>query len=516
VAPASSHESALKGLNRLADIVSAGIGPAGHLPVSGPMAFEDEWQYAAAQWTIDYANHTAKLTGDGTATTVILTRALYAEALKALAQGVDPEKLKAAIDKAGEAVSARLKSLAVPVKDSGEIAGIAVRAAESPAEIRDLVADALALAGDGKTHHSIIIGEPSDIGASHIQPIFSYEFDRGYLSPYFITSAVKDEAVLEQPHILLCSETITKTAQIAPVLEKAARSGKPLLIIADIEGEALATVVLSKLRGIPRVCAVKPPGFGSLRAKFLPDIATATGGKVLGSGVAAAALGDLGRATRVVVTRDYTQIFDGDTDLDDLQKRIDRIHASIGTATNASSDFDREDNLKRRAAISSFGGLIEIDPSGRLDPEQAARAVDDLINAARAVEEEGVVPGGGVALLRAASALDQVNADDDERAASAIVRKALEQPFLWIVRNAGIDAAEALKKVQSQAGPFGFDVITRSYGNLLEAGVADPTKAMQCALANAVGAAAGLITQNKALARNAERGRLVCGKEPSA
>jgi chaperonin GroEL len=499
-----------KGVDALADAVKVTLGPKGRnvvidkkfgsptvtkdgVTVAKEVELSDPVENMGAQMVKEVATKTSDLAGDGTTTATVLAQAIFREGLKNVTAGANPMELKRGIDRAVEAVIEELKKLSTPSAGKKEIAQVGTISANNDPEIGKLIADAMEKVGkDG-----VITVEEAKGLETTLETVDGMQFDRGYLSPYFVTDPEKMEAVLEDAYLLIHDKKISAMKELLPVLEKIAQTGKPLLIIAeDVEGEALATLVVNKLRGTLKVCAVKAPGFGDRRKEMLVDIAKLTGGKVISEEVGFklenAVLGDLGRAKRIVVDKDNTTVVDGKGKADDIQGRIAEIKVAIDKST---SDYDREKLQERLAKLSGGVAVIHVGAATETEMKEKKARVEDALHATRAAVEEGIVPGGGVALLRAQPALDKVKGTEDEKIGVEIVRRALEEPIRMIAANAGSEGSIIVAKVkESKDRNFGYNAATDEYEDLVKAGVIDPTKVTRTALQNAASIAGLLLT----------------------
>ncbi len=500
-----------KGVDQLAEAVKVTLGPKGRnvvidkkfgnptvtkdgVTVAKEVELEDEIETMGAQMVKEVATKTSDLAGDGTTTATVLAQALFREGLKSVTAGANPMSLKRGIDKAVETVVEELKKISVPTKGRKEIAQVGTISANGDKEIGDKIADAMEKVGkDG-----VITVEEAKGLETTLETVDGMQFDRGYLSPYFITDPEKMEAVLEDAYILVHDKKISAMKDLLPVLEKVAQSGKPLLIIAeDVEGEALATLVVNKLRGTLKVCAVKAPGFGDRRKEMLTDISVLASGKVvseeLGFKLENTVLGDLGQAKRIVVDKDNTTLIGGKGKTADIQGRINQIRSAIEKST---SDYDKEKLQERLAKLAGGVAVINVGAATETEMKEKKARVEDALHATRAAVEEGIVPGGGVALLWAQKALDKVRgSDEDEKIGIEIVRRSLEEPIRMIVQNAGAEGAIIVGKVKD-AGKlnFGYNAASDEYEDLVLAGVIDPTKVTRTALQNAASIAGLLLT----------------------
>jgi len=500
-----------RGVDQLAEAVKVTLGPKGRnvvidkkfgnptvtkdgVTVAKEIELEDEIENMGAQMVKEVATKTSDLAGDGTTTATVLAQAIFREGLKSVTAGVNPMSLKRGIDKAVEAVVEELKRISVPTKGRKEIAQVGTISANGDKEIGDKIADAMEKVGkDG-----VITVEEAKGLETTLETVDGMQFDRGYLSPYFITDPEKMEAVLEDAYVLVHDKKISAMKDLLPVLEKVAQSGKPLLIIAeDVEGEALATLVVNKLRGTLKVCAVKAPGFGDRRKEMLTDIAVLTSAKViseeLGFKLENTVLGDLGQGKRIVVDKDNTTIIGGKGKQVDIQGRISQIKAAIEKST---SDYDKEKLQERLAKLAGGVAVINVGAATETEMKEKKARVEDALHATRAAVEEGIVPGGGVALLYCQRALEKVKApDEDWKIGVDIVRRALEEPIRMIAQNAGAEASIVVGKVkESTKLNYGYNAQTDEYEDLVLAGVIDPTKVTRTALQNAASIAGLLLT----------------------
>jgi chaperonin GroEL len=499
-----------KGIDALAEAVKVTLGPKGRnvvidkkygsptitkdgVTVAKEVELADPVENMGAQMVKEVATKTSELAGDGTTTATVLAQAIFREGLKNVTAGANPMELKRGIDKAVDAVVEELKKLSTKTAGRKEIAQVGAISANSDKEIGDLIADAMEKVGkDG-----VITVEEAKGRETTLETVDGMQFDRGYLSPYFITDPEKMEAELETPYVLIHDKKISAMKDLLPVLEKAAQSGKPLLIVSeDVEGEALATIVVNKLRGTLKVCAVKAPGFGDRRKEMLTDIATLTGGKVvsdeLGFKLENTALADLGQAKRIVIDKDTTTIIDGKGKPDDIKGRIAEIKVAIDKST---SDYDKEKLQERLAKLSGGVAVVHVGAATETEMKEKKARLEDALHATRAAVEEGIIPGGGVALIRAQAVLDKVKGTDDEKIGVEIVRRALEEPLRIIAQNAGKEGSIVLAKVrESKEKNFGYNAQTDSYEDLVKTGVIDPTKVTRTALQNAASIAGLLLT----------------------
>jgi chaperonin GroEL len=504
-----AREAILKGVNTLADAVKVTLGPKGRnvvieksfgsptitkdgVTVAKEIELENKFENMGAQMVKEVASRTSDVAGDGTTTATVLAQAIFREGSKLVAAGNNPMEIKRGIEKAVNAVVEELKKLSKPTKDHKEIAQVGIISANGDTTIGNIIAEAMEKVGK----EGVITVEEAKGLETTLDVVEGMQFDRGYLSPYFVTDPERMEAVLEDPYILIHEKKISAMKDLLPILEQVARSGKPLVIIAeDVEGEALATLVVNKLRGTLNAVAVKAPGFGDRRKSMLEDIATLTGGKMiaedLGIKLESVTLKDLGRAKRITVDKDNTTIVDGGGKKTDIEARVKQIRAQIEETT---SDYDREKLQERLAKLVGGVAVINVGAATETEMKEKKARVEDALHATRAAVEEGIVPGGGVAYLRASSALDGLKVEQGEKFGVDIVRKALEEPIRWIVQNGGWEGSIVVNKVRDGKGAFGFNAATGTYEDLLAAGVIDPTKVSRFALQNASSVASLMLT----------------------
>jgi chaperonin GroEL len=500
-----------RGVDQLAEAVKVTLGPKGRnvvidkkfgaptvtkdgVTVAKEVELIDPIENMGAQMVKEVATKTSDLAGDGTTTATVLAQAIFREGLKNVTAGSNPMALKRGIDKAVAAITEELKKISVPTSGKKEIAQVGTISANNDSEIGNLIAEAMEKVGkDGV----ITVEEAKGLDTT-LDTVEGMQFDRGYLSPYFVTDPEKMEAVLEDAFILIHDKKISAMKDLLPTLEKVAQAGKPLLIIAeDVEGEALATLVVNKLRGTLRVCAVKAPGFGDRRKAMLQDIAVLTKGQVVSEEVGFklenAVLSDLGRAARIVIDKDNTTVIDGHGEKEQIEGRIKEIRSAIDKST---SDYDREKLQERLAKLSGGVAVIQVGSATEAEMKEKKARVEDALHATRAAVEEGIVPGGGVALIRAQSALKNVNLSDrDEQIGVEIIKRAIEEPLRMIVQNAGGEGSIVVEKVrQAKEQNFGYNALTDTYEDLVQAGVIDPTKVTRTALQNAASIASLLLT----------------------
>jgi len=518
------HEDArhklLAGVNTLANAVKATLGPKGRnvvlersfgaptvtkdgVSVAKEIELKDRFENMGAQMVKEVASKTSDVAGDGTTTATVLAQSIFKEGMKYVAAGMNPMDLKRGIDKAVIAVVEELKKISKPCTTSKEIAQVGAISANADEVIGKIISDAMDKVGK----EGVITVEDGKGLENELEIVEGMQFDRGYLSPYFINNPDKQISVLEDPYILLYDKKISNIRDLLPLLEQVAKSGKPLLIIAeDAEGEALATLVVNNIRGILKTCAVKAPGFGDRRKAMLEDIAILTGGQVIAEEVGLTlektTLKDLGRAKRVEIAKEETTLIDGAGDGKAIEARVKNIRTQIDEAT---SDYDKEKLQERVAKLAGGVALIKVGAATEIEMKEKKARVEDALHATRAAVEEGIVAGGGVALIRARSALSKVKGDNvDQEAGIKIVQRALEEPLRAIVANAGAEPSVVMNKVAEGKGNFGFNAQTEQYGDLVEMGVVDPTKVTRTALQNAASVAGLLLTTDVAVAEMVE------------
>ncbi|TMB53642.1 MAG: chaperonin GroEL [Deltaproteobacteria bacterium] len=499
----------LRGVNVLADAVTVTLGPRGRnvvmekswgaptvtkdgVTVAKEIELSDKFENMGAQMVKEVASKTSDVAGDGTTTATVLARAIFTEGAKLVAAGHDPMSLKRGIDKAVPVVIEALKKASKETKGRDEIAQVGTVSANGDRTIGDMIAEAMEKVGK----EGVITVEEAKGLETTLDVVEGMQFDRGYLSPYFVTDPDRMEAVLEDAYILIHEKKISSMKDLLPLLEQVARAGKPLLVIAEeAEGEALATLVVNKIRGTFSCCAVKAPGFGDRRKAMLEDIAILSGGRLiaeeLGLKLENVGLKELGRCKRVVVDKDNTTLIDGAGKRGDIEGRIKQIRAQIEETT---SDYDREKLQERLAKLVGGVAVIRVGAATEVEMKEKKARVEDAMHATRAAVEEGIVPGGGVALLRAQAALDALKLPDEEMVGVRIVRLALVEPLRWIARNAGADGSVVLEKVRDGKAAFGFNAQTETYEDLLKAGIIDPTKVVRTALQNAASVAGLMLT----------------------
>src|SRR5467141_2084657 len=504
-----AREAMLKGVNTLADAVKVTLGPKGRnvvieksfgsptitkdgVTVAKEIELENKFENMGAQMVKEVASKTSDVAGDGTTTATVLAQAIFREGAKLVAAGNNPMEIKRGIDKAVEAVVAELKKLSKATKDPKEIAQVGTISANGDATIGKIISEAMEKVGK----EGVITVEEAKGLETTLEVVEGMQFDRGYLSPYFVTDPERMEVVLEDPYILIHEKKISSMKDLLPLLEQVARSGKPLLIIAEeVEGEALATLVVNKLRGTLNAAAVKAPGFGDRRKAMLEDIAVLTGGRLiaedLGIKLESVSLKDLGRAKRIVIDKDNTTIVDGAGKKSDIEARVKQIRAQIEETT---SDYDREKLQERLAKLVGGVAVIHVGAATETEMKEKKARVEDALHATRAAVEEGIVPGGGVAYLRASKALDNVKVDAGEKFGVEIIRKALEEPIRLISQNGGWEGSIVVNKVREGQGAYGFNAASGEYEDLMKAGVIDPTKVSRFALQNASSVASLMLT----------------------
>ena len=498
------------GVNILANAVKVTLGPKGRnvvldksfgaptvtkdgVSVAKEIELEDKFENMGAQMVKEVASQTSDVAGDGTTTATVLAQAVLREGLKSVAAGMNPMDLKRGIDKATTAMVAELQKLSKPCKDEKAIAQVGSISANSDTEIGEIISNAMQKVGK----EGVITVEEGSGLANELDVVEGMQFDRGYLSPYFINDQASQQVVLDNPLILLHDKKISNIRDMLPVLESVAKAGRPLLIVCeDVEGEALATLVVNNIRGIVKVCAVKAPGFGDRRKAMLQDIAILTGGQVIseevGLSLEKATLDDLGEAKKVLVTKENSTLIDGAGKASDIKGRVEQINREI---EDSSSDYDREKLQERVAKLSGGVAVIKVGAATEVEMKEKKARVEDALHATRAAVEEGVVPGGGVALIRAVAAIKKLVGDnDDQNVGINILRKAVEEPLRQIVKNAGGDASVVLNAVAAGKGNYGYNAATGEYGDMIEQGILDPTKVTRYALQNAASVAGLLLT----------------------
>ncbi|HLQ11845.1 MAG TPA: chaperonin GroEL [Steroidobacteraceae bacterium] len=500
----------VRGVNILANAVKATLGPKGRnavleksfgaptitkdgVSVAKEIELKDKFENMGAQMVKEVASNTSDEAGDGTTTATVLAQAIIREGLKAVASGRNPMDIKRGIDKGVTAAIEELKKLSKPCKDTKAIAQVGTISANSDESIGKTIAEAMEKVGK----EGVITVEEGSGLANELEVVEGMQFDRGYLSPYFINNQANQSAELEKPYILLVDKKISNIREMLPVLEAVAKAGRPLLVVAeDVEGEALATLVVNNIRGILKVASVKAPGFGDRRKAMLQDIAVLTGGTVIsdevGLSLEKASVNDLGEAKKVLVEKENTTIIDGAGKHTDIKGRVESIRQQIEEAT---SDYDKEKLQERVAKLSGGVAVIKVGAATEVEMKEKKARVEDALHATRAAVEEGVVPGGGVALIRAQKALEKLEgANEDQTVGIGILKRAIEEPLRQIVENAGEDAAVILNQVKAGKGSYGYNAATSEFGDMLEEGILDPTKVTRLALQNAASVAGLLLT----------------------
>ncbi len=528
----AARQSLLAGVTKIAKAVKSTLGPAGRnvvidkkfgspnitkdgVTVAKEIELEDAYENMGAQLVREVSSKTNDIAGDGTTTATVLAESIYREGLRNVTAGANPISLQRGINKAAAAIVAELKNISKPVDSGKEIAQVATVSANWDSEIGDIIAEAMDKVGKDGT---ITVEEAKGIDTS-LDVVEGMQFDKGYLSPYFVTNADTMEAVLESPYILIFEKKISNLKDFLPVLEKVAKSGKPFLIIAeDIEGEALAALVVNRLRGTLNVAAVKAPGFGDRRKAMLQDIAVLTGGQCisedLGLKLENVEIDQLGMAKRVVITKDTTVIIEGAGNSGDISARVSQIRKQIEDTT---SDYDREKLQERLAKLAGGVAVIKVGAATETEMKEKKDRVDDALHATRAAVEEGIVPGGGVALIRAQKAVCGLELSGDEKTGAAIVYRAVEAPLRQLVENAGREAALIVEKVKSLESPtMGYNVVTDAYEDLLTSGVVDPTKVTRSALQNAASIAGLMLTTECLITDLPEKKGCSCGSHGGA
>jgi len=505
-----ARQRMMRGVNVLADAVKVTLGPKGRnvvleksfgaptvtkdgVSVAKEIELEERFENMGVQMVKEVASQTSDAAGDGTTTATVLAQAILREGLKAVAAGFDPMDLKRGVDKGSAGLVAALKKLSQPCEDDKSIAQVGTISANSDEEIGTVIADAMGKVGK----EGVITVEEGSGLENELDVVEGMQFDRGYLSPYFINDAQSQSVQLEDPYVLIHDKKISNIRDLLPLLESVAKAGRPLLIIAeDVEGEALATLVVNNIRGIVKVAGVKAPGFGDRRKAMLQDIAILTGGQVIseevGLSLEKASLEDLGDAKKIQITKENTTVIDGAGSADDIKGRVEQINNEIEEST---SDYDREKLQERVAKLAGGVAVIKVGAATEIEMKEKKARVEDALHATRAAVEEGVVAGGGVALLRAVGDMSKLEGDnDDQNQGIKILRKAAEEPLRQIVANAGEDASVVLNAVNAGKGTYGFDAATGEYGDMVALGIIDPTKVTRLAVQNAASVAGLLLT----------------------
>jgi chaperonin GroEL len=516
----SAREKLLNGVNTLADAVEVTLGPRGRnvvleksfgsptvtkdgVTVAKEIELEDKFENMGAQMVREVASKTSDVAGDGTTTATVLARSIYTEGQKLVAAGANPMSIKRGVDKGVEAVVAELKKISKPVKDKNEIVQVGSISANNDELVGKLISEAMDKVGK----EGVITVEEAKSMETTLEVVEGMQFDRGYLSPYFVTDAEKMEASLEEPYILLHEKKISSMKDLLPLLEQTSKLGKPLLVIAeDVEGEALATLIVNKIRGTIQAAAVKAPGFGDRRKAMLEDIGVLTGGQLIsedmGIKLENVTVQDLGTCKTVKIDKENTTIIGGSGSRDQLEGRIRQIRAQIDETT---SDYDREKLQERLAKLVGGVAVIQIGAATETEMKEKKARVEDAMNATRAAVEEGIVPGGGVALVRCISALDKVRATGDEKSGIKILKRALAEPLRQIAENAGHEGSVVMNAVADGADDYGFNADTFKYENLFTSGVIDPTKVVRFAVQNAASVAGLMITTEALVTEKPEK-----------
>jgi len=510
----------LKGVKILADTVTVTLGPKGRnvvlekswgaptvtkdgVTVAKEIQLEDKFENMGAQMVKEVASKTSDVAGDGTTTATILSRSIFTEGIKMVAAGHDPMSIKRGIDKAVVKVVEELKRLSKSTRDRSEIAQVGTISANNDKTIGNILAESMDKVGK----EGVITVEEAKGLETTLELVEGMRFDRGYLSPYFVTDPERMEAILEDAYILINEKKISNMKDLLPILENVAKTGKPILMLAeDVEGEALATLVVNKIRGTLKCISVKAPGFGDRRKAILEDIGILTDGRMiaeeLGIKLENISLKDLGRAKRIIVDKENTTIVEGAGKKSAIEGRIKQIRAQIDETT---SDYDREKLQERLAKLAGGVAVIKVGAPTEVEMKERKARVEDALHATRAAVEEGIVPGGGVALVRAGDSLANLRVPEDEKIGVRIVQKALEEPTRWISNNAGADGSVILDKIKNGKGAFGFNAVTEEFEDLIKAGIVDPTKVVRCALQNAASVAGLLITTEAVIADKPEK-----------
>ena len=516
----NAREKMMKGIDTLANAVKLTLGPKGRnvliekswgspkctkdgVTVAKEIELKDKFENMGAQMVKEVASKTSDVAGDGTTTATILSQAIYREGSRLVAAGSNPMAVKRGIDKAVDIIVGELKNLSKTTKEKKEIAQVGTISANNDSTIGDIISEAMEKVGK----EGVITVEEAKAMETTLELVEGMQFDRGYLSPYFVTDAEKMEAHMEEPYVLLHEKKISSMKDLLPILEQIAKTGKPLLIVAeDVEGEALATLVVNKLRGTLHCTAVKAPGFGDRRKAMLEDVAILTGGRVisedLGLKLENVTLKDLGTAKRITVDKDNTTIVDGGGSRDAIEGRVKQIRTQIEDTT---SDYDREKLQERLAKLIGGVAVINVGAATEIEMKEKKDRVEDALNATRAAVEEGIVAGGGVAYLRAMKALETANFPGEEQLGVKIVKRALEEPVRQIANNAGFEGAVVVQRVMEGKGSFGFNAETGEYEDLIKAGILDPTKVTRFALQNAASVAGLLMTTEAMVADKPEK-----------
>ncbi|MCL5892939.1 MAG: chaperonin GroEL [Deltaproteobacteria bacterium] len=510
----------LAGVNVLADAVKVTLGPKGRnvvieksfgsptitkdgVTVAKEIELSDRFQNMGAQMVKEVASKTSDTAGDGTTTATVLAQAIYREGVKLVTAGASPISVKRGIDKAVESIVKELKVISKPIQDQKEIAQVGTISANNDETIGSIIAEAMDKVGK----EGVITVEEAKSMETTLEVVEGMQFDRGYLSPYFVTDSERMECVLDDPYILINEKKISAMKDLLPILEQIAKAGRPFIIIAEeVEGEALATLVVNKLRGTLNCCAVKAPGFGDRRKAMLEDIAVLTGGQVISEDIGvkleSITLKDLGRAKRITVDKDNTTVIDGAGSKSDIEKRVKQIRAQVEEST---SDYDKEKLQERLAKLIGGVAVINVGAATETEMKEKKARVEDALHATRAAVEEGIVPGGGVALLRASKVIDKLKgADHDEDAGIKIIKRAIQEPLRMISENAGVEGSIVIEKVLNNEGAFGYNAAKDVYEDLIKAGIIDPTKVERTALQNAASVASLMLTTEAMIADKPE------------
>jgi chaperonin GroEL len=510
----------LKGINTLADAVKVTLGPKGRnvileksfgsptitkdgVTVAKEIELEDKFENMGAQMVKEVASKTSDVAGDGTTTATVLAQAIYREGVKLVTAGNNPMEIKRGMDQAVSVIVDELKKMSKKTEEQKEIAQVGTISANNDPTIGNIIAEAMDKVGK----EGVITVEEAKGMETNLDIVEGMQFDRGYLSPYFVTDAERMECSLEDPYILLHEKKISNMKDLLPILEQIARSGKPFVIIAeDVEGEALATLVVNKLRGTLKCAAIKAPGFGDRRKAMLEDVAVLTGGKMiaedLGIKLENITMADLGQAKRVTIDKDNTTIVEGLGKKAEIEARVKQIRAQVEETT---SDYDREKLQERLAKIVGGVAVINVGAATETEMKEKKARVEDALHATRAAVEEGIVPGGGVALVRTLPALEKLKLAGEQQLGVNIIKKALESPLRWIAQNTGFDGSIVVERVKNEKGNFGFNAQTEEYEDMVAAGIIDPTKVVRCAIQNAASVASLLVTTEALIAEKPKK-----------
>ncbi|HOP35489.1 MAG TPA: chaperonin GroEL [Syntrophales bacterium] len=516
----NAREKILKGVDTLANAVKATLGPRGRnvviekswggptitkdgVTVAKEIELSDKFENMGAQMVRQVASKTSDIAGDGTTTATILAQSIYREGAKLVAAGLNPMSLKRGVDKCVDVVLDELQKISKPVAEKTEITQVGTISANNDATVGNMISEAMEKVGK----EGVITVEDNKSLETVLDIVEGMQFDRGYISPYFVTNAEKMEVVFDDPYILINEKKISGLKEMVPLLEQIARTGKPLVILAeDVEGEALATLVVNKLRGVLKCVAVKAPGFGERRKAMLEDIAIVTGGKLisedLGLKLEKVTMNELGTCKRIIVDKENTTIVDGAGDSGDIEARVNLLRAQINETT---SDFDREKLQQRLAKLSGGVAVIRVGAATEIELKEKKARLEDALNATRAAVEEGIVPGGGVALIRCLPALEKVDLPADEKPALGLVKRAIEEPARQIANNGGYVGSVICEKLKEKKGDFGFDADRGEFVNMVKAGIIDPTKVVRTALQNACSVASLLITTEAMIAEKPKK-----------